>query len=100
MKKIILASLTAAMFALPVFAQQAPASASMTDGEVKKVDKENKKITLKHAEIKNIDMPPMTMVFTVKDATLLEKVQAGDKVRFRAENVGGTLIVTDISPAK
>lgn len=100
MKKLILASLTAAMLALPVLAQQAPASAGLTDGEVKKVDKENKKITLKHAEIKNIDMPPMTMVFTVKDATILDKVQAGDKVRFKAENVGGTLIVTEISPAK
>ncbi len=100
MKKFILASLTAAMFALPVLAQQAPASAGLTDGEVKKVDKENKKITLKHAEIKNIDMPPMTMVFTVKDATILDKVQAGDKVRFKAENVGGTLIVTEINPAK
>lgn len=100
MKKLILASLTAAMLALPVLAQQAPASAGLTDGEVKKVDKENKKITLKHAEIKNIDMPPMTMVFTVRDATILDKVQAGDKVRFKAENVGGTLIVTEISPAK
>ena len=100
MKKLILASLTAALLALPVFAQQAPASASLTDGEVKKVDKDNKKITLKHAEIKNIDMPPMTMVFAVKDASILDKVQAGDKVRFKAENVGGTLIVTEINSAK
>ena len=100
MKKIILTTLTAAMLALPVFAQQAPASVGMTDGEVKKIDKDNKKITLKHAEIRNLDMPPMTMVFTVKDATILDKVQAGDKVRFKAENAGGTLIVTEITPAK
>jgi Cu(I)/Ag(I) efflux system protein CusF len=100
MKKIILTALTAAMLALPVFAQQTPAAAGMTDGEVKKIDKDNKKITLKHAEIRNLDMPPMTMVFTVKDATILDKVQAGDKVRFKAENAGGTLIVTEISPAK
>ena len=97
MKKIILTAMTAFALALPVFAQQA---AGLTDGEVKKVDKDNKKITLKHAEIKNLDMPPMTMVFTVKDATILDKVQAGDKVRFKAENAGGSLIVTEISPAK
>ena len=30
----------------------------------------------------------MTMVFQVKDAALLEQVQAGDKVRFTADKVG------------
>ena len=51
--------------------------ASMTEGEVRKIDKEARKITLKHGDIKNLDMPGMTMVFQVKDAALLDKVKAG-----------------------
>ena len=59
-----------------------------------------KKITIKHGEIKNLDMPGMTMVFQVKDPALLEAVKAGDKVRFKAEKSGGAIVVTDIQPAK
>jgi Cu/Ag efflux protein CusF len=69
---------------------------AMTDGEVRKVDKDAKKITLKHGEIRNLDMPPMTMVFQVKDAALLERVKPGDKVKFSAEKVGGAYTVTAI----
>ena len=72
----------------------------LVEGEVRKVDKDGKKITLKHGEIKNLDMPGMTMVFQVKDAALLDKVQAGDKVRFRAEKAGGAIMVTDIQTAR
>ena len=39
------------------------AAGDMTDGEVRKVDKEGGKLTLKHADIKSLDMPAMTMVF-------------------------------------
>ncbi len=77
-----------------------PTASSMSEGEVRKVDKAAKKITLKHGEIKNLDMPPMTMVFQVKDATLLEQVQAGDKVRFTANKVGGAYIVLTLEPVK
>lgn len=80
-------------------AMQMPAAA-MSDGEVRKIDKENKKITLKHGEIKNLDMPSMTMVFVVKDAAMLDTVKPGDKVMFRAEKSGGALVVTEIHPAK
>lgn len=80
-------------------AMQMPAGA-MTDGEVRKVDKENKKITLKHGEIKNLEMPGMTMVFGVKDPAMLDMVKPGDKVMFKAEKSGGALIVTEIQPVK
>lgn len=80
-------------------AMQMPDGA-MTDGEVRKVDKENKKITLKHGDIKNLDMPGMTMVFTVKDPAMLDRVKPGDKVMFKAEKVGGGLVVTAMQPAK
>lgn len=73
--------------------------ASMTAAEVRKVDKEANKITLKHGEIKNLDMPGMTMVFRVKDAALLDKVKAGDKVRFSAEKADGAIVVTAIEAA-
>jgi Cu(I)/Ag(I) efflux system periplasmic protein CusF len=75
------------------------AAAEMTDGEVRKVDKAQARITLKHGEIKNLDMPPMTMVFRVKDARLLDKLAAGDKVRFAAEKIDGQYVVTEIAAA-
>lgn len=76
------------------------ASADMADGEVRKVDMENKKITIKHGEIKSLDMPSMTMVFQVKDDALLSKAKAGDKIRFKAEKSGSAIVVTDIQPVK
>ena len=72
----------------------------MADGEVRKVDKGAGKITLKHGPIKSIDMPPMTMVFQVKDRALLDKVKEGDKIRFAAEEKSGAYFVTAIEPAK
>lgn len=83
-------------------ASEAPATASadMSSGEVRKVDKDNKKITLKHGEIKNLDMPGMTMVFQVRDPAMLDKLKAGDKVRFKAEKAGGAIVVTDIELAR
>ena len=75
-------------------------AASMTDGEVRKVDKESGKITIKHGDIKHLEMPGMTMVFTAKDKALLDKAQAGDKIRFMVINEGGKMVVTAIEPAK
>lgn len=77
-----------------------PTTADMAEGEIRKVDMDTKKITIKHGEIKNLDMPGMTMVFQVKDPALLDKVKAGDKVRFKAEKAGGAIVVTDIQAAK
>jgi Cu/Ag efflux protein CusF len=73
---------------------------AMADGEVRKIDKDNKKITLKHGEIKSLDMPPMTMAFQVKDAGLLDKLKPGDKVQFSAVKEGGKITVTDIRAVK
>lgn len=107
MKKLLLTPLLATTLVLPALAQQktdssaASAPAGLTLGEVRKVDKDAKKITIKHGEIKNLEMPPMTMVFQVKDPALLDKAKAGDSIRFTAEKTaGGTIVVTDIQPAK
>ena len=78
----------------------ASSAAPATEGEVRKVDKSAKKITIKHGPIANLDMPGMTMVFQVQDPALLDKVKAGDKVKFHADKVGGAFVVTQIEPAQ
>lgn len=81
-------------------AAAAAASASdLADGEVRKVDLEAGKVTLRHGEIKTLDMPPMTMVFVVKDRAVLDKLKPGDKVRFRAVLDTGQYTVTEIRVA-
>ena len=73
-------------------------SAAFTDAEVRKVDKEAGKVTLKHGPIVNLEMPAMTMVFRVKEAAMLDKVKAGDKVRFKAEMIEGAVTLTEVVP--
>ena len=103
-KKDAVAQVPTAASSAPSTPAQSTATSSVTadlsDGEVRKVDKENKKITLKHGVIKNLDMPGMTMVFGVKDAAMLDKVKTGDKIKFKAEQTGTAIIVTDIQLAK
>jgi Cu/Ag efflux protein CusF len=113
MKRFVPLLLVALSSGLPALAQQktdehsahhpaasassaAAGATDMTEGEVRKVDKGAAKITLKHAEIKSLEMPPMTMVFSVKDKALLDSVQPGDKVKFKAVNEAGKYTVTDL----
>jgi len=92
--------------ALAVEAHHEPAAKSnatgapLAEGEVRKVDKDAKKITIKHGPIQNLDMPAMTMVFQVKDPAMLDQVKAGDKIRFRAEDINGALTVTGLESVK
>ncbi len=88
------APLTSALVALTLLA--AAVSAYAADGEVRKIDKAQAKVTLKHGEIKNLDMPPMTMVFRAQPATLLDGLAEGDAVTFTADKVGGQYVVTEI----
>lgn len=76
------------------------AAGEMAEGEVRKVDKDTQKITIKHGEIKSLDMPSMTMLFRVKDPAMLDKVKAGDKIKFKAEKAGGAITLTEIQMAK
>ncbi len=112
MRKTLL--IAAILASAPVYAQQtaadhaahhpAPAAATaksaLSDAEVRRVDLDTKKITLRHGPIPNLDMPPMTMVFQVKDPALLQGIKAGDKVRFSAEKIGSVYTVTGIEAAK
>jgi Cu(I)/Ag(I) efflux system periplasmic protein CusF len=93
MKKTLMALLLAV--ALPALAQQ------LADGEIRKVDKKAGTLTIKHGPIQAIDMPAMTMVFQVKEAAMLDRVKAGDKVKFQAEmGAGGKVTVTQIEAKK
>lgn len=72
----------------------------MTSAEVRRVDLENKKISLKHGEIKNLDMPSMSMVFQVQNASMLDGIKVGDKVLFTADKVNGAYTVLSIEKVK
>ena len=71
----------------------------MTDGEVRKVDKEAGKLTLRHGPIESLDMPGMTMVFRVADPKMLDGLKSGDKLRFSADRVQGAITITAIERA-
>jgi Cu/Ag efflux protein CusF len=80
--------------ALAAFAQTGSA-----EGEVRKIDAAQQKVTLKHGEIRGLDMPPMTMTFRVQNAAALNALAVGDKVRFNVEKVDGAYTVTQIQKA-
>jgi Cu(I)/Ag(I) efflux system periplasmic protein CusF len=88
----------------PAYAQQpsggheAHHAAALTDGEVRRVNRETQRITVRHGPIANLDMPAHTMVFQVKEPALLEQVKPGDKIRFEAEKVPGGYAITRIEP--
>ncbi len=111
MKQVIatLGVLLAIGVGAPTFANAASHQKSATvsragdayvDGEVRKVDKEAGKITIKHGPLATLDMPAMTMVFRAKDPAMLDKVKAGDSIRFKAEKLGGVFTVTEYQPVK
>jgi Cu/Ag efflux protein CusF len=110
--KHTVAALAAALLAVPLVyaddahhrkdapaAQGATQSGAISEGEVRRVDKDAKKITLRHGPLQNLDMPAMTMVFQVKDLAMLDRVKVGDKVKFRAGKAGSAFTITELQPA-
>lgn len=105
-------TLISAALATPAYAQHnasdhsahqaapATATATLSDGEIRKIDRDAQKITIRHGPIANLNMPPMTMVFQVKDPALLDRAKTGDKVKFAAEQSGGAYIVNRIDPVQ
>jgi Cu/Ag efflux protein CusF len=113
--KLLVAAATAFLVPLTVAAQSSggmdhgsmagqgkmQGQAATADGEVRKVDKDAQKITVRHGPLPQLDMPmAMTMVYRVKDPAMLDKVKPGDKVKFQAEKIGGAFTLTMIEPAK
>jgi Cu/Ag efflux protein CusF len=72
----------------------------LSEGEITRWDPRTLKVTLRHGELKNLGMPPMTMVFRVKDASVLAPFQVGDKIRFRAERQAAGYFITHIEAAR
>ena len=76
------------------------AATPMSEGEIRKVDKSAGKVTIKHGQLQNLDMPPMTMVFRVKEPAMLDQIKEGDKIRFTADKIDGALTVTHMEVGK
>ena len=86
-----------ALLSALVLAVAAPASAAeFTKGQVTKVDAKQKKVTVKHEELTNLDMPAMTMVFNVADEAMLEKVAEGSNIEFVADRLRGKMTIIEL----
>ena len=83
----------------PAAAASPEPQAELSEGEITRWDPRTLRLTLKHGEIKNLDMPPMTMVFRVADSSVVGDLKPGDKVRFRAEQISGAYHVQRIDKA-
>jgi|CXWL01.1.fsa_nt_gi Cu/Ag efflux protein CusF len=81
-------------------ATKAGQAKDITDGLVRKVNKETGKVTIQHGEIQHLGMPAMTMAFPVKTPGLLDSVQTGDKIKFKVVKENGRLVITELRPAK
>lgn len=81
-------------------AESGDGTPELSEGEVTRWDARSAKITLRHGELKNLGMPPMTMVFALRDPAQAGQVKVGDKVRFRAERVNGAFVVTRLEPVR
>jgi len=96
MKKLTL-TLAAAILTIAT----AAAAAEAITGEVKKIDEGAEKITLKHGPAKSLGMDGgMTMVYHVKDPTMLRQVKVGDTVTFEAEEAASGYTVTKLQKSK
>jgi Cu/Ag efflux protein CusF len=92
----VLAMLLSLSFSIQAHEDHLP----LTDGVIKKIDPVAGKVTIAHGPIVNLDMPAMTMTFKAKTPAVLGKWKEGDKIRFRAAEVGGVLTVFSIEAAK
>lgn len=93
---LTLTSLTSLTAHAAAEAAESGVAVAMTDGEVRKIDRETGKLTLRHGPIVNLDMQGMTMSFRVADPAMLDGLNVGDKLRFAAERVNGATLVTRI----
>jgi len=100
MKKALTALLCAAALLVATASAFAQTALPPVSAEVRKVDPDTQKITLRHAEIPNLEMSAMTMVFRVKDPALLQKVKAGDPVKVTVDKLEGALTVMSMEVQK
>jgi len=108
MKTLLFAAALAVGAIAPAYAQHAghgsgkptaAAAGELADGEVRRIDKARGTVLLRHGEIRSVNMGPMTMSFKLKDASMADQLQVGDRIKFTAEQKGEELIVTSIRKA-
>ena len=75
------------------------AAVALTNGDIRKVDEAAGEIVIKHGPIINLQMPAMTMAYSVASPAMLAQVKAGDKVRFHVEMLKGVATITRIEVA-
>jgi Cu/Ag efflux protein CusF len=101
MWKFLPALLLAAFHLAPAHAAPPPGiETEWVKAQVVKVDTGRGKVLLKHEAIASIDMDAMTMPFKVKEAAMLDGIQAGDKVRFSVQVQDDDLLITHIEVLK
>jgi Cu/Ag efflux protein CusF len=93
---LIVKTISKALASLLLAGVCSSAMAEWATGEIRRLDPENKRLTIKHGEIPSLDMPPMTMVFYVSDATILNVLQVTDQIEFQAAVEGKRNMVTAI----
>lgn len=92
--------LTIIIFGQFVIANETEANYPLVKGIVRKVDINSGRISIKHEEIPNLNMPGMTMSFLAQDPSLLNGLVAGDKIVFTADEIDGELMVLSLEKAK
>ncbi len=109
--KISLSILLAASAASPLYAEDAKVQsaaapekselhATMSEGEIRKINKEIGKVTIKHGPLQNLDMPGMTMLFRLQDPAMFDQIKEGDKIKFVADKIDGTFVVKSLQVEK
>jgi Cu/Ag efflux protein CusF len=88
--RLLVAATLCSTAALPAAAEE------YTQGFVKKIDQKQHKVTVRHGEIKNLDMPAMTMVFRVADDAMLDGLEEGQTIEFIADRLSGKLTIVEI----
>jgi Cu/Ag efflux protein CusF len=71
-------------------------AAEFTKGKIKKLDEKAGKVTIIHEELKNLEMPAMTMVFRIGKGVDAAKLKEGADIEFVADRVNGKITVTEV----
>ena len=84
------------MTAPPAARAPAPRAARMplSEGVIRRIDLDAGKVTIRHGELANLEMPAMTMTFA-GDRAVLKDYKVGERIRFRAErsSAGAPMVV-------
>jgi len=81
------------------FASEPPPNYPVVKGVIRKIDVASSRVSIKHDEIPNLNMPAMTMSFLVKEPQMLSTLAVGDKVNFVADEIDGEITVLWIEKA-